>query len=389
MREPGRVLRQLAQAVSDQLLYGPDHPATEQRLDVLGERVREACDDGGELDFSFLDHRVVEGDHPLGTWDDWPVAGRLASAGLRRLSFSPGIEDEELRGFVTWVVDQLRRQDERGWTEPPGWPHIECGDITVESREMRASVEALPDGEGRPVELDVEVEITRALFEQATEEGRVEAGEAQAVIRALSVVLETGGTPLVAVSKVNELDAYTTVHSLNVSLLTMSLAERIGYGSSAVYQLGVCGLLHDVGKQNVPMSILTKDSGLDDDEWEEIKKHPAEGSRILLRSGSSLEAPAVVAYEHHMQGTDGGYPERSRARPLHDASRLVQVCDIFDALRTHRAHRAALSTEEALTVLTDEAGPEGPDPDLVADLRELLEHADPRISVEEPEEIPA
>ncbi len=389
MTGPGPVLRQLAQAVSDQLLYGPDHPATEQRLEVLWERIREACDDEGELDFSFLDHRVVEGDQPLGTWDDWPVAGRLASAGLRRLSFSPGIEEDEVRGFVNWVVEQLRRQDERGWTEPPGWPHIECGDVTVESRETRSEEELESFDEGRPLELDVEVEVTRALFEQAGEQGQVEGGEAQAVIRALSVVLDSGGSPLVAVSKVNELDAYTTVHSLNVSLLTMSLAERIGYGSSAVYQLGVCGLLHDVGKQRVPMSILTKDSGLNDDEWAEIEKHPAEGARILLRSGSSLEAPAVVAYEHHMQGTDGGYPERSRSRPLHEASRIVQVCDIFDALGTHRAHRAALSTEEALTVLTDEAGPEGPDPDLVAELRELVEQSDPRIAVEEPEAMPA
>ena len=389
MTGSGPVLRQLAQAVSDQLLYGPDHPATEQRLGALWERIREACDEGGELDFSFLDHRVVQGDRPLGTWDDWPVAGRLASAGLRRLSFSPGIEEDEVRGFVTWVVEQLRRQDERGWTEPPGWPHIECGDITVESRNRRSEADSGAPGEGRPLELDVEVEVTRALFEQATERGEVEGGEAQAVIRALSVVLETGGSPLVAVSKVNELDAYTTVHSLNVSLLVMSMAERIGYGSSAVYQLGVCGLLHDVGKQSVPMEILTKESGLDDDEWAEIQKHPVEGARILLRSGSSLEAPAVVAYEHHMQGTEGGYPERSRPRPLHDASRIVQVCDIFDALRTHRAHRAALSTEEALTVVADEAGPDGPDPDLVAELRELLEHEDPRISVEEPEAMPA
>lgn len=388
MTEPGRVLRQLAQSVSDQLLYGPDHPATRQRLEALGERIREACAEEGELDFSFLDHRVLHDERPLGTWEDWPVAGRLASAGLRRLSFADGIEDDEVRGFVAWVVEQLRRQDDRGWTEPPGWPHIECGDITVESRDVRT--EAAPvTHEGRPIELDVEVEVTRSLFEQAGEQGRVGDGEAQAVIRALSVVLETGGSPLVAVSEVSELDAYTTIHSLNVSLLSMSLAERIGYGSSAVYQIGVCGLLHDVGKQSVPMSILTKEGGLNDEEWAEIQKHPAEGARVLLRSGSSLEAPAVVAYEHHMYGDEGGYPERSRPRPLHEASRLVQVCDIFDALRTHRAHRAALTTEEALTVLTDEAGPEGPDPDLVVTLRELLEQNDPRISVEEPEAMPA
>lgn len=384
MSGPGPVLRQLSQAVSDQLLYGPDHPATRQRLEALGERVREASDELGELDFSFLDHRVVHDDRPLGTWDDWPVAGRLASAGLRRLSFEAGIEDEEVRGFVSWVVEQLRRQDERGWTEPPGWPHIECGDITVESREASPEEESA-EYEGRPLELDVEVEVARALFEQAGEQGEVEGGEAQAVIRALSVVLETGGSPLVAAAKVNELDAYTTVHSLNVSLLTMTLAERVGYGSSAVYQLGVCGLLHDVGKQSVPMSILTKEAGLTDEEWAEIRKHPAEGARVLLRSGSSLETPAVVAYEHHMYGEEGGYPDRSRPRPLHEASRLVQVCDIYDALRTHRAHRAALSSQEALTVLTDEAGPEGPDPDLVAELREMLEEKDPRVSVEETE----
>lgn len=386
--EPGRVLRQLSRAISDQLLYGQEHPATRQRLETLVDRVRQACDGQGDLDFSFLDHRVVEGDRPMGTWEDWPVAGRLASAGLRRLTFAAGIEEGEVRGFLDWVVEQLRRQDERGWTEPPGWPHIECGDITVESHDTRSETERADLGEEQ-LELDVEVEVTRALFEQAGEQGSVEGGEAQAVIRALSVVLETGGSPLIAVSRVNELDAYTTVHSLNVSLLSMALAERMGYGSSAVYQLGVCGLLHDVGKQAIPESILTKEAELTDEEWAEVKRHPVEGARILLRSGSSLESPAVVAYEHHMYGPEGGYPDRFRPRPLHDASRLVQVCDIYDALRTHRAHRAALSSQEALTVLTDEAGPGGPEPELVAALRDLLEDNDPRISVEEPEAKPA
>lgn len=388
MTGPGPVLRQLAQAVSNLLLYSSDHPVARRRVEVLAERVREACEERGELTFTFLDHRVVLDGRPLGSWDDWPVAGRLASAGLRRLAFSPGIERDEVREFVEWLTRQLRRQDDRGWAEPPGWTHVECGDVTVEEGERRAEPEASDDG-SPTVELDAEVGATRALFREAAGRGRVEVGEAQAVIRALSVVLETGGSPLVPVSRVRELDAYTTVHSLNVSLLAMALAEHLGYGSPALYRLGVSGLLHDVGKQSVPDSILTKEEELTEEEWEAIKNHPAEGARVLLRSGSPPETAAVVAYEHHMYGREGGYPERSRPRPLHDASAIVQVCDVYDALRTHRPHRAALSSREALTVLDDEAGPEGPDPDLVAELRALLFEHDPRISVEGAGALPA
>ena len=89
-----------------------------------------------------------------------------------------------------------------------------------------------------------------------------------------------------------------------------------------------------------------------------FKHHPADGARLILESDEALDVAAVVAYEHHMMLDGGGYPTPYYARPTALASRLVHVCDVFDALRTRRPYRDAWEAETVLAYLKERAGTE-------------------------------
>jgi putative nucleotidyltransferase with HDIG domain len=155
-----------------------------------------------------------------------------------------------------------------------------------------------------------------------------------------------------------EYDEYTTTHSLNVSVLAMALAESLGLAGREVRAFGVAGLLHDIGKVCIPHDVLTKPGQLTPEERELIRRHPADGARLILQSGQQLDVAAAVAYEHHIMIDGCGYPTLHFRRDCHPASHLVHICDVYDALRTTRPYRAAWEHEQVMEYLRENAGTE-------------------------------
>jgi HD-GYP domain-containing protein (c-di-GMP phosphodiesterase class II) len=143
----------------------------------------------------------------------------------------------------------------------------------------------------------------------------------------------------------------------------MSLAEYIGLSPNEVRTFGIAGLLHDLGKITVPDEILNKPGKLTDDERQVMNRHTVEGARIILETEDQLDLAATVAYEHHIKLNGGGYPALTYPRPCHQASDMVHVCDVFDALRTNRPYRDAWATDRVLSYVEEGAGTEF-DPDL-------------------------
>src|SRR5439155_886926 len=103
-----------------------------------------------------------------------------------------------------------------------------------------------------------------------------------------------------------------------------------------VRSFGVAGLLHDIGKVKIPIEVLTKPGRFSDSERALMNRHPAEGARLILRAEEDLDLAAVVAYEHHIMLNGDGYPTFQFRRDCHEGSKLVHVCDVYDALRTNR-----------------------------------------------------
>jgi HD-GYP domain-containing protein (c-di-GMP phosphodiesterase class II) len=110
-----------------------------------------------------------------------------------------------------------------------------------------------------------------------------------------------------------------------------------------------------------------------------MNSHTVEGARLILATEQHLDLAAVVAYEHHIKLNGGGYPALDYPRKCHQASDLVHVCDVFDALRTHRPYREAWPTERAMEIINEGAGEEF-DPDLAHAFAQMINKWETRIA---------
>ena len=108
----------------------------------------------------------------------------------------------------------------------------------------------------------------------------------------------------------------------------------------------------------VPEEILNKPGKLSDEERSIMQQHPAAGAKLIIESGRRLDLAAAVAHEHHIMINGHGYPSCHYRRDCHKASKLVHVCDVYDALRTRRPYREAWDAERVLTYLEERAGTE-------------------------------
>jgi putative nucleotidyltransferase with HDIG domain len=228
--------------------------------------------------------------------------------------------------------------------------------------------------------LGEEVDTLRWLQSEVQTGGAVPLAEAEAVVRSLAVAMHGGRQIMLPLLQLKEFDQYTTTHSMNVAVLSMALAEFLGLSATDVRGFGIAGLLHDIGKIKIPLEILTKPGKLTDEERALMNEHPAAGARMLLEAEDDLDLAVVVAYEHHIMINGGGYPALHYARDCHQASKLVHVCDVYDALRTRRPYREAWSFEKTLGYLEERSGLEF-DPELGAAFMRMMRQWEPQVAV--------
>ena len=170
-------------------------------------------------------------------------------------------------------------------------------------------------------------------------------------------------------------DASTEEHTRRVALLAARIGEELKLPASLRRDLAVGGLLHDVGKLSVPLEILQKPGPLDDGEFAEIRKHPEAGRKLLDELGGFPDTVRRLVSDHHERLDGTGYPNGLRDDALPIETRILAVCDVYDALVSDRVYRAAWTPERALALLQEESGT-GYDPAVVAALERIVTPAD-------------
>jgi putative nucleotidyltransferase with HDIG domain len=150
-------------------------------------------------------------------------------------------------------------------------------------------------------------------------------------------------------------DPYTAGHSERVAQLSVALGRQLGLSDREIDTLRVGALLHDIGKIGVPDAVLRKPGTLSDAEFEQIKRHPTLGARILKPLPFLADHLPIVEL-HHEQPDGGGYPYGLRGDAVPAAARIVHVADAFDAMVTARAYRPGRPVQEAMAELWRHAG---------------------------------
>ena len=170
-------------------------------------------------------------------------------------------------------------------------------------------------------------------------------------------------------------DASTEEHTRRVALLAARVAEELKLPAALRRDLAVGGLLHDVGKLSVPLEILQKPGPLDDEEFAEIRRHPAAGRKLLDELGGFPETVQRLVSDHHERLDGTGYPTGLKGEELPIETRILAVCDVYDALVSDRVYRVAWTPERALALLQEEAGT-GYDATVVAALERIVTPTD-------------
>jgi hypothetical protein len=159
-------------------------------------------------------------------------------------------------------------------------------------------------------------------------------------------------------------DEYTGRHSSQVGDLARRVGQRIGMRPAEVELLQCAARLHDVGKLGVPDSILQKPGPLDEAEWSVMRCHPDWGAEMVARVPGLGDLAALVR-AHHERWDGGGYPAGLAGEEIPLASRVISVCDAYEAMVSRRPYRAPLTVDEALAELIAGAGTQF-DPKVVA-----------------------
>ncbi|HAM51454.1 MAG TPA: hypothetical protein DCP92_12480 [Nitrospiraceae bacterium] len=264
---------------------------------------------------------------------------KLRRKGIEKIEIRRGVTIDEFKKFVSDMASQ----------EPLlSSPHISVGIVEVQLRAEESSLRTL---------LEENISKVKDTFCGVAYGTELDLGGLERAVVGLISTLKQQSNVLGVISSARTYNEYTYVHAANVSLLTMFQAETFGMSEETTYDIGLAGLLHDIGKLSLPIEVLDKQTKLDLNEWNLLKLHPVYGARYLSTLPDVPKLALIVAFEHHMNFDGSGYPDVNQgSRRQHPISQMVAISDFFDALRTERPYRKSLEVCSIVKILNDGAG---------------------------------
>ncbi len=198
--------------------------------------------------------------------------------------------------------------------------------------------------------------ITKSLLDEARLTSVIDTESAKRTVDDCVQSVIRNSDALVWLSKIRSQDEYTSEHCLNVCILAIAFGRQLGYEEPDLKDLGMCGLLHDVGKMKVPLDILNKPGKFTPKEANIMKSHAHQGRNMLMAAGTSLAKAVDVAWSHHEQLNGDGYPRGLKEVNISQFTRIITIVDAFDAMTADRCYSKAVTSTKALKIIYDNRG---------------------------------
>lgn len=160
----------------------------------------------------------------------------------------------------------------------------------------------------------------------------------------------------VDISALKVSDEYTFKHSVDVATMAMIIAKKHGLKQQEIYEIGISGLLHDVGKSKIPNEVLNKPGKLNDMEFALMKQHTLFGYAILKDKQDISSSISMGVLQHHEKINGKGYPLGTPENKISQYARILSVADIYDALVTERPYKSAFSQRDAVEMIMSMTG---------------------------------
>ena len=279
--------------------------------------------------------------------------------------------------FVLDDADDIRRIRESGiselWIDTSKGLDASVGEARAETHseievaaEVDRTLERSAERRAPPRQVPMVEEVRRAakicigskkavvsMFNEARMGKTVSSEAAGELVDEISSSVMRNPGALISLARLKTADDYTYMHSVAVCALMVALARQLGQDEATTRELGMAGLLHDLGKALMPMEVMNKPGKLTDEEFAIIKSHPEAGHKMLLEGSGVGEIPLDVVLHHHEKMDGSGYPKRFKADQISLYAKMGAVCDVYDAITSNRPYKAGWDPAESIRKMAE------------------------------------
>lgn len=352
--------QQFSAVLKSTTLYPADHPSLRAAAQKLLGTLETLLLDRREVAFYlvsgelFFERHSVPLDQGLSQLLEF-ITAREVSA----IIFSPGLTEPELIKLSIMINKEPAAFAEQGGitnaVRQEGIEHVQLQQVTVVEKDVAAD---LRKEQKKAAKIYMQaVDTVKEIVEAVHIEKAINMRKINATVQSMVDDVLDNRDALMGLTSIKMYDEYTFAHSVNTSILAVSLGSFLSFGKAQIAALGVAGLLHDIGKVNVPREIINKPDKLSDDEWEIVKRHPIEGALILSDTPGVTKLAMIAAFEHHQHGDVKGYPWIDDRLQQHPFSQIVSLADAYDALTAARVYyKVQISPDQAMRIIVKKRG---------------------------------
>ena len=353
-------------------IYEPNNLTFIRQLDLLFNLIQNILKNEGKALFQFrantLFFNSVRVKFDVQSYHNFKfLADIFREKEIGTLGFEPGLSQGELTQFIILFIngevkEENPFEDLEEKIQEKGISHIFLEEI--HPFEIRGGKEEEQFMESSINVFFKSITHLKEVVEREKQKKRVQLKTTRRLMQSIVNLISQNETFLIGLTNIKNYDEYTLNHSVNVCVLAVCFGRRLGFEKKELIDLGVSAFFHDLGKLEISKDILDKPGKLDEKEKKIMDSHPFQGAQKLacLKELSILPVKAInVAMEHHIWAnlSGYGYPKYWKKDHTDFLSKIVKICDFFDAVTTKRPYRDSVATrEEAVSWMLEKSGTE-------------------------------
>ncbi len=345
------LIQGLAGALKGLRLYPVHHPAIEQRILSLMNAFTQLFTTHDVIRMGllegtlFIEDSLFPDDNPAAV----DMAGIFENLEIEGLEFFSGLGKGEIEHFLEII------------SKPPGKGDdfiefmLNNGPEHIKVASVEKTDETQEDDSPRKV-YGKALKAINNIFDDVRM-GRIPSSdEAVGVVKNMARLTLEDPHALFALSLLKDYDNYTFTHSVNVSVLALSVGRACAVTEDELKALGLGGLLHDIGKLKIDVAIINKPGKLTDQEFETIKTHPSLGAAIVKEMEGATQDVLDIVHGHHLRYDRKGYPEDAKGRQMSRLVDMSAIADTYDAMTTMRSYQNPMTPRKALEIIEGLSG---------------------------------